>query len=107
AGQPVGVTLGPSASLKMDFDTNGALTAPAGPITASVDLPAIATNLGRADWGATTPLDFSFDLTSSTQFGSNFGVNKLSQDGFTSGRLAGFSVSDDGTIQGNYTNGQN
>ena len=106
-GQPVGVTLGGLSSLEMKFDTNGALTAPTGPITASVSLPAIATNLGRADWGATAPLDFSLDLTSSTQFGSNFGVNKLSQDGFTSGRLAGFSVSDDGTIKGNYTNGQN
>lgn len=107
AGQPVGVTLSGSSSMTMNFDTNGALTAPAGPITASVNLPAIATNLGRADWGATAPLEFSFDLTSSTQFGSNFGVNKLSQDGFTSGRLAGFSVSDDGTINGNYTNGEN
>jgi len=106
-GMPVGVTLGGAASTTMSFDTNGALTSPTGLITASVNLPAIATNLGRADWGATAPLDFSFDLTSSTQFGSNFGVNKLSQDGFTSGRLAGFSVSDDGTIKGNYTNGQN
>ncbi|MDT8363607.1 MAG: flagellar hook protein FlgE [Nitrosomonas sp.] len=107
AGLPVGVTLGGAASTTMSFDTNGALTAPTGPVTASVNLPVIATNLGRADWGATAPLDFSFDLTSSTQFGSNFGVNKLSQDGFTSGRLAGFNVSDDGTIKGNYTNGQN
>lgn len=106
-GMPVGVALGGAASTTMSFDTNGALTSPTGLITASVNLPAIAANLGRADWGATAPLDFSFDLTSSTQFGSNFGVNKLNQDGFTSGRLAGFSVSDDGTIKGNYTNGQN
>lgn len=105
-GLPVGVTLGGAASLPMTFDTNGKLTAPAGSVTASVNLPAIATNLGIADWGA-APLNFSFDLTNSTQFGSNFGVNKLSQDGFTSGRLAGFNVSDDGTIKGNYTNGQN
>lgn len=102
AGLPVGVTLGGLASLPMTFDTNGKLTAPAGPVTASVNLSTIAPSLG-----ATSPLDFSFDLTSSTQFGSNFGVNKLSQDGFTSGRLAGFNVSDDGTIKGNYTNGQN
>ncbi len=107
AGMPVGVTLGGGASLPMTFDTNGKLTAPSGSVTASVNLPAIATNLGRSDWGATAPLDFAFDLTNSTQFGSNFGVNKLSQDGYTSGRLAGFSVSDDGTIKGNYTNGQN
>src|SRR5690606_8314638 len=31
AGQPVGVTLGGSSSMTMNFDTNGALTAPAGP----------------------------------------------------------------------------
>jgi flagellar hook protein FlgE len=106
-GLPVGVTLDGGGSLGLEFDTNGALLAPAGPVNASVMLPDIATNLGIADWGATSPLEFSFDLTKSTQFGSQFGVNKLSQDGFTSGRLAGFNVSDDGTIQGNYTNGVN
>lgn len=105
AGQPVGVTLNGAGSLGVQFDTNGALLVPAGPVNASVDLPAVAANLGVADWGATSPLNFTFDLTRSTQFGSQFGVSKLSQDGFTSGRLAGFSVSDDGTIQGNYTNG--
>lgn len=50
-------------------------------------------------------LDISLDLIHSTQFGSNFGVNMMSQDGFTSGRLAGYSVSDDGQIRGSYTNG--
>lgn len=50
----------------------------------------------------TTTLDYS----TSTQFGSNFSINSLSQDGFTSGRLAGFNTSSDGTIVGRYTNGQ-
>jgi flagellar hook protein FlgE len=112
AGLPVGVSFvegvnPPQSSLGLQFDTNGALLAPAGPVEALVDLNPIATNLGIAEWGATSPLKFAFDLTKSTQFGSQFGVNKLSQDGFTSGRLAGFNVSDDGTIQGNYTNGVN
>ncbi|SDY11127.1 flagellar hook protein FlgE [Nitrosomonas halophila] len=108
AGQPVGVTLDNGAGpLALTFDSNGALTAPAGPIDAEIDLGAVAANLGIADWGATSPLEFSFDLASSTQFGSQFGVNRMSQDGFTSGRLAGFSVGDDGVIQGNYTNGVN
>ena len=48
----------------------------------------------------------TLDYSGSTQFGSNFGVNALSQDGFTSGRLAGFSTAADGTIIGRYTNGQ-
>lgn len=50
----------------------------------------------------TTTLDYS----ASTQFGSNFSINSLSQDGFTSGRLAGFNTSSNGTIVGRYTNGQ-
>ncbi|PKO46966.1 MAG: flagellar hook protein FlgE [Betaproteobacteria bacterium HGW-Betaproteobacteria-22] len=50
----------------------------------------------------TTTIDYS----TSTQFGSNFSINSLSQDGFTSGRLAGFNTAADGTILGRYTNGQ-
>ena len=50
----------------------------------------------------TSPLDF----TGSTQFGSTFGINALTQDGFTSGKLAGYSVSEDGILLGRYTNGQ-
>jgi len=52
------------------------------------------------------PLSVTIDYSSSTQFGSSFSVNSLSQDGFTSGRLSGFNISDDGTISGRYTNGQ-
>jgi flagellar hook protein FlgE len=55
--------------------------------------------------GAAT-LDFPLDLTGSTQYGSIFGVNRVVQDGYTSGSLAGLSVSADGILQGRYTNGQ-
>jgi flagellar hook protein FlgE len=55
---------------------------------------------GAAD--VTTTIDFS----KSTQFGSAFSINSLSQDGFTSGRLSGFNTSTDGTIVGRYSNGQ-
>jgi flagellar hook protein FlgE len=48
----------------------------------------------------------TIDYSGSTQFGSNFSVNSVTQDGFTSGRLAGFNTSSDGTIVGRYTNGQ-
>ncbi len=56
--------------------------------------------------GAASPLSFDFNLASSTQFGSNFGVNSVAQDGFSSGRIASLSISKDGLILGNYTNGQ-
>jgi len=56
--------------------------------------------------GATSPLSVTVDFAGTTQFGSTFSVNTLNQDGFTSGRLAGFTTSADGTIVGRYTNGQ-
>lgn len=101
AGLPIGVTLGGAASQALQFDSTGAIDPAATPFTVSVDLATINPTLG-----ATSPLDFTLDLTSSTQFGSDFGVNALTQDGYAPGRLAGFSTTADGIIQGNYTNGQ-
>jgi flagellar hook protein FlgE len=51
-------------------------------------------------------LDFKLDFPKTTQFGSAFGVNTLTQDGYSSGRLIGFSVGGDGSIVGKYSNGQ-
>ena len=56
--------------------------------------------------GAVSPFSATLDLTSSTQYGSTFGVNKQSQDGFASGRLSGITIGNDGVIQGRYSNGQ-
>ena len=58
--------------------------------------------------GAATPLAFpvTFPVTEMTQFGVNFAASTLTQDGFTTGRIAGFSIAEDGTILGRYTNGQ-
>jgi flagellar hook protein FlgE len=39
-------------------------------------------------------------------FGSGYDVNKLVQDGYPYGRLSGVSVSSDGILRGNYSNGQ-
>lgn len=56
--------------------------------------------------GGVTNLNFNLDLSKSTQFGSTFGVNSTTQDGYASGRLSGLSISPDGTVQGKYSNGQ-
>lgn len=94
AGTPVNLT----------FNTAGQLTT-AMPLTATVDLAQVAIDLGQVN-GATTPLSFTVDFTGTSQFGSPFGVNSLSQDGYTAGRLAGLAVTKDGIITGRYTNGQ-
>jgi flagellar hook protein FlgE len=79
------------------FGANGLLAADQ---TMAVSIP--LTN------GAATPLAFplTFPVTEMTQFGVNFAASTLSQDGFTTGRIAGFSIGEDGTILGRYTNGQ-
>ncbi len=85
----------------LGFDTAGQLVTPVGPPVGLTVTPAI----GWTDPSvAAQTLGLNFNGT--TQFGSPFGVNALTQDGYASGRLAGFNIGDDGTIQGRYTNGQ-
>jgi flagellar hook protein FlgE len=51
-------------------------------------------------------LDLIFDFSSTSQYGDEFGVNNLQQDGFTTGRLTGVEVSETGVVSARYTNGQ-
>ncbi|MGQ2965664.1 flagellar hook protein FlgE [Methylophilus sp.] len=52
------------------------------------------------------PVTVAMDYSDSSQYGATFSVNKQSQDGYTSGRIASFSVGDDGVILGRYTNNE-
>ncbi len=79
------------------FDQSGALQSPAGGL---LPLPAYTPGTGAAD------ITLSLDFGSATQFGGNFGVNSLSQDGFTTGRLTGVSVDAEGVVFARFTNGQ-
>lgn len=56
--------------------------------------------------GATTPFSVNLDFSNSTEFGTSFSVNSVTQDGYTAGRLSKFNVSGDGVIVGSYSNGQ-
>lgn len=53
-----------------------------------------------------TSSNFVIDLNGTTQFGSPFSVNAVSQNGFTTGRLSGLDVNSEGIIFARYTNGQ-
>ncbi len=91
-GTAIGV--GPIGS--MSFDANGALAA-------DVVLPLNVPLTNGAD-----PLTFNlaFPAGRVTQFGVEFAVSTLQQDGYTTGRPSGFSIGADGTVLGRYTNGQ-
>lgn len=84
---------------QLTFNTLGQLIAPVGP-----PLGQIASAAFTPTGAAAQTLDFNFAQTS--QYGGNFGVNSLTQDGYSSGRLSGFNTSADGTILGRYSNGQ-
>lgn len=82
----------------LTFNTSGQIT------SGSMSIDLTDAELGYA--GAVNAMNFKLDFTGSTQFGSSFAVNTLLQDGYAAGTLAGFKIGSDGTILGNYTNGQ-
>lgn len=50
--------------------------------------------------------DILIDMSEMTQFGNEFSVNNLDQDGYTTGQLRGVEVGDRGIMYARYTNGQ-
>ncbi len=90
-----------TALTQLSFNTSGQLTS-----TTPASVP-----VGTMSSAAFTPTGaaaqtLSFNFASTSQYGGNFGVNSLTQDGYSSGRLSGFNTSADGTILGRYSNGQ-
>jgi len=90
-----GTSIGALGSLK--FKADGSLDTAASGVPYNVSVPVTD--------GATTPFVMKLDFSGATQFGSSFSVDTLKQDGFTSGMLSGYAVSDDGTVLGRYSNG--
>jgi len=72
----------------------------------SFNSPATIPVIWNPGGGATPGQAFDIDLSSSTQYGSNFAVNSLSQDGYTAGQLLGVDVDDSGVVFARYSNGQ-
>ncbi len=79
------------------FDKAGLLQSPAnGQITIPPFTPGTGVN----------PMNVIVTLSGSTMFGAPFGVNKLTQNGYTTGRLAGVDIDQQGVILARFTNGQ-
>lgn len=80
----------------LSFTDSGALTSPAAGAT-SIVIPAA---------NGAQQLSMALNLTGTTQSSGDFEVSKLSQNGYTSGSLLGYSVNSDGSITGSYSNEQ-
>jgi flagellar hook protein FlgE len=90
-----GAAVGPAQT--MQYSNVGVLTVPAGGL---VTFPNYTPSTGAADIAVTV------DLSRSTQFGANFAVNSVTQNGFTTGRLIGIDINETGVVQARFTNGR-
>jgi len=100
---PLGQAAGSPTVLQ--FDPNGGLTSvvPDNGVSGTIagfDPLSLTASTGAADLNAT------INMGNVTQYGSEFAVNGLVQDGYTTGRLSGIDVGDTGVVTARYTNGQ-
>jgi len=92
----------PAPSTTINFPANGGSpTSPAGPVT--LNIPA-STNANGAQTLAIAGVQL--DLSGATQYGANFAVTDLSQNGYAPGQLVGIQFEGNGIITARYSNGQ-
>ncbi len=81
----------------LQFSSTGLQTVPAG---GDIAFPAFDPGNGA------NPLTMTFDFSQATQFGSQFGISALNQDGYSSGRLTSIDISETGVVFARFTNGR-
>lgn len=86
-------------SQELDYSASGALTAPPGGTVAFPYTAAEGLSTGAND------MNMTFDFNNVTQYGNNFGVTAVQQNGYTTGLLTGISIDNTGVVQAQYTNG--
>jgi flagellar hook protein FlgE len=86
----------PGVAATLNFSSAGLVTSPTGPFNLTIPV--------GADAGGS--MSFGVDLTGATQFGASFATTEITQDGYGTGRLSGFTADDSGMLIGRYSNGQ-
>ena len=81
----------------LQYSDTGQLVSPAG---GDIVFPAYVPTTGAA------AMNLTFDFAQTTQYGQNFAVNSITQDGYTTGRLIGMDIDATGVVQARYTNGR-
>jgi flagellar hook protein FlgE len=90
-----GTAVGTAQTLQ--YSSTGALVTPAG---GEITFPSYTPATGAA------PMDMTFDFGRTTQYGANFNVNAVTQNGYTTGRLIGIDIDSTGVVQARFTNGR-
>lgn len=91
---------GGNASTTLGFASDGSLATVNGAASTTLAYDNLAMSNGAA------PLSVTLDYTDMTQFGGDFSVNSLAQNGYATGRLTGLDIGDTGVVSARYTNGQ-
>lgn len=93
--------------------SGGVPTVPADPSARQVAFDSVGAlqsgdtfDIAWAPTNGAAPMAVSVDLANSSQYGSGFSVENLSQDGYTTGRLAGIDIDENGLIFARFTNGE-
>jgi flagellar hook protein FlgE len=85
------------AAQTINFSGTGALTTPAG---------GNLTFAGFAPPDGAAPLTTTFNFGQTTQYGTQFGVTSITQNGYTTGQLSTVSIDSTGIVSAVYTNGR-
>jgi len=94
-----GTERGTTQTVSFDAAT-GKLATPAAGALPPVTITGADLGTGSAD------LVLNFNYGESTQYGQNFGVNSLFQDGYSTGRMTGVEGDKNGVVSARFTNGQ-
>jgi flagellar hook protein FlgE len=81
----------------LTYTSSGALLTPA---NGQVTFPAYTPATGAQ------AMNMTFNFSHTTQYGGNFGVTAVQQDGFTTGQLTGINIDQTGVVQAQFTNGR-
>jgi flagellar hook protein FlgE len=88
-------------SIDLVFNPDGTLASAGGNANGQFTFDNFSATLGGAN-----PLALNFDFAGSTQFGGDYNVNQVSQDGYAKGQLIGLDVSKEGIVSSRFSNGQ-
>jgi len=80
----------------LDYSATGELTTPA---NGQVTFPAYTPATGAQ------AMNMTFNFSNTTQYGGNFAVTAVQQNGFTTGQLTGINIDQSGVVQAQFTNG--
>jgi len=102
--EPTGTTGTPVDFFTLTFNGDGSLasTTVDGVVDTTRQVPFDGLDLGNG----TEPMALTFDYSDTTQYGGDFSIYSLNQDGFSSGRLSGIDIDQNGAVFARFTNGQ-